>query len=154
MNINNQNSLKNNYKNLPLLIKIYCCQEEFNQKTKSHKSNEQKINLVVLIQKDLMKRIKDIFDYKNLYQVFKQNNIIEHIKENDTIKYDNLNENILVNIINILKKYKKDLVDKIENINFEEKINKFNIDKWNYKKIKLKKRKVKISRLLKIKQNI
>ena len=81
MKNNNQFPLINNCKNLPLLIKIYCCQEEFKQSIKlSHKTNQQKSNFAVLIQKDLMKEIKDIFDYKNLYSIFKENNIIEHIK--------------------------------------------------------------------------
>ena len=40
---------------------------------------ERKKNLVILIQKDVMKEIKKIFDYKYLLSVFKKANIIEHI---------------------------------------------------------------------------
>jgi len=74
----------NNYKNIPILIKLFCFQEgliqKINQKiNESSKSDKEKKNLIILIQKDVMKKFKDIFDYKNLLSVFKKANIIEHI---------------------------------------------------------------------------
>ena len=93
------------YKNIAILIKIYCFQEEFHQKMKMpYKPDEKKKNFIILIQKDVMKEIKDIFNYKNIYQIFKKAKIIEHIIENNAIKYENLNKPVLSNIINSLKK--------------------------------------------------
>ena len=128
------------YKNITILIKIYCFQEEFHQKIKMpYKPDEKKKNFIILIQKDVMKEIKDIFNYKNIYQIFKKAKIIEHIIENNAIKYENLNEPVLSNIINSLEKYKKVLVNEIGNINIE-KLN-FGNKKWNYKIIQYNKKK-------------
>ena len=85
-NNNNKSQLIsiNKYKNVPILIKLFCFQEGFIQKinpkiNESSKPNKEKKNLIILIQKDVMKEIKKIFDYKYLLSVFKKANIIEHI---------------------------------------------------------------------------
>ena len=135
----NNKSLFCKYKNLPILIKIFFFQEELNQTI--NLSTKPKAFTAVFIQKNVMKELKDIFNYKKIYSVFKEVNIIEHIKENDIIKNENINDFVILNIIYLLENVKKDLVEEIENINLEEKKNtlkiknKKNEKEWNYKHI-------------------
>ena len=101
--------------NYLILIKFFFCQEIFINKRNSH---NEKPNIFVMIDKDLISKIKQNMNYDAFYIHMKNNNI--DIKDNNKFIYDNQQ------IFKIIKSLPKDYINSI-NKNFD--LNQINYDK-------------------------
>ena len=126
--------------NIEIIIKLYCFEKNLKEKINhSLIENEKDEEMFLYIKKNIMKTYKNIFYYESSYSFFEKNkNIFECIKKGilfDLKKLDNSNLSYIISQIN---KYKKDLLEKIENADlkkFREEIILENNKKWEFKKI-------------------
>ena len=137
------NNLKNSFNNIKILIKLYCSEEEIKQKMNDNSVVPQVIDYnMIFIKKNLMKKYKEIMNYKDLLNVIKSNNnILNCITSNNKINYNNLNDSTILKIINQIP---SDLINKIENVDKKKLITELKVEnmkewKFNYKPIKREK---------------
>ena len=100
-NILSTNDNNNNLLYLNLLIKIYYFQKKLNEQINSQKNSTESNNY--LINKNIINKFKDFFNYNELYILLKDNNTI-----NSEIDYKNLEDKI-----GGLKEYKNEINQKI-----------------------------------------
>ena len=121
------------------LIKLFVFQEEIYQKCnstkfKTPKNINIKENKIIFIKKNIMKKYKELFGYKNLFDLFKrEKKIFKYIKEDGFFNYKKLNDSLISEII---KKLEKDFIIKIPTLNNDELLKELkNEDKkeWNFK---------------------
>ena len=127
--------MKNENENIKIIIKIICFQEMIYQRAnlKNEKVPLKYINdEIIVVRKNVMKIIKDFFDYEALIKIIKKDDfkILNPIKDNNKlINYDKINDDSLKEILNHLpekfiypqkKKNIEELFDKMEEENEKE----------------------------------
>ena len=131
-----ENKNKNNY--LEILFRIFCFQEELKEKIKNKKND--KIQLGILLDKELMRKIKMNYEYETFVNLIKKSKLYNNFKDKKAI----INSEQLDNADFLLKIMKEFIY---ENPNFISNINDkvINADEINNKKIKIYKKKDKIN---------
>ena len=108
---------------LKQLIKIFYFQKEFKTNINSN-YHTKSIKNIYLINKKLIKKFKDFFEYNILYEVLENNQFIKPIN-------NYLNKGNFSLIISLLNNVKKDYIDTIRRKNILEEL-KFNEDDYKY----------------------
>lgn len=136
-------NLKSSFNNIKLLIKLFCFEEETKQKINNNSMVPQAIDFnMIFIKNNVMKKYKEIMNYKDLSNFIKSNNeILKCISANNKLNYNNLNDS---NILKIINQIPTELINKIENVEKKKLITELKIEnmkewKFNYKPIKREK---------------
>ena len=135
--------LTKQFNNIKTLIKLLCLEKEIKQKISNNSEIPQAIDYkMIFVKTNLIKKYKEIMNYKELINIFDNNNsILNCVIENNKINYNNLNEEAIANIINQLP---KELVNKIENVDKKKLITEIkieNIKEWKFKYKQIKREK-------------
>ena len=138
----NKDSIQFNL-NIKIIFHIYCFQEDIYGKNEidyeTPKNAQSSDNSIFFIKKDVMEKLKELFDYKTFCDIIKESNILDELKNkelgfNNYLFYQNAdNTNILNDLNKQLEKY-PDYVNKIKSLNIDKIIEELKkIDKKEWK---------------------
>ena len=104
-------------KKVIFLIKFFCFQQEFNQRIDLSFKDKNKYNKEIkIIKKNVMKKIKESFFYNEISKELFKNKILNYKKKKEIINYQKMIDN---NLVKILEKLPKEIMEKIENVNID-----------------------------------
>ena len=138
----NKDSIQFNL-NIKIIFHIYCFQEDIYGKNEidyeTPKNAQSSDNSIFFIKKDVMEKLKELFDYKTFCDIIKESNILDELKNkelgfNNYLFYQNADNTNIVNDLNKqLEKY-PDYVNKIKSLNIDKIIEELEkIDKKEWK---------------------
>ena len=138
--IQTNDNIQNSFNNIKILIKLFYSEEEIKQKINNNNVVPQVIDYnMVFVKKNLMKKYKEIMNYKDLLTFLQSNNEILNYITTNKINYNNLNDDST--LLKIISQLPSQLINKIENVDKKKLITELKIEnmkewKFNYKPVK------------------